>query len=353
MPREGETAGERERRLRREGGGERRVGPAGRLTEVEDDGRGQRIFRGNDDDPYWPGPQDYYGQGPTPADMVARRGTREWKNALDPRRKWAVGELWDAHVGQGLNLSDKRAVSDFLRGLGIEDVQGGGRHLWNIIMGNRPEEGFGMNDDPRRQISWAMERYMPDWKVGMDQAVQGGHLTRDRATGLYVNPGRDPQNPEWYDSYGRRVPPPYAGPWKTAEELEREAADRAREAGAAGITYENANRGGQPVTPPPAAPPVNPPTTNNTPQTAAANRVVPAAITGYNTTSQQTSPPMGNTNRVPFYTSPTPPNAVGTSYNTVQQQPKKAKSTGQGGTGANQGPAAMGNVGTGWYSTWA
>lgn len=244
--------------------------------------------------PYtWPGPQPYFGKGPTPADMLFERGTKGWKKALTPRRKWAGDELWKAHVGRGLNLSDRDAVKEFLANeLDITDEVGGGRHLMNMILGNLPDEGWGGSG--YRDTSWFMEEYMPDWKRGVDQAIQGGHLKKDRETGLLVNenPGGDIRNPRWYDNFGQETNAPYLGQWRPAAERQREA---------------NA----QPITMGPT-----------------------------NTTSNLITPNVATTNvNQPFYTGTSAPNAFGTSLSTqqgsIQSKPK---------------PRPTGNAG--WYSTW-
>lgn len=185
-------------------------------------------------------PQPFYGQGPPPADSVAPRGTKEWRQAVAARQAWAADQVWSHQVGSGANISDKNALAQFLSTIGIEDVQGGGRHLFNLIMGNLPEsEGGGMNPDPNRDISWFLENQMPEWKQGVDRAIQGGHLVKDHETGLLFNPGRDPRNPEWYDTFGRRVPAPYAGPHHNSEEFRADQAQQQAEQTAQPIVHTN------------------------------------------------------------------------------------------------------------------
>lgn len=298
-------------------------------------------------DPHWPGPTPWTGQGPAPADTLHPRGTKGWKQALDPRRGWAVGELWKAQAQGRLNLSDKKAVSDFLRGLDITDEVGGGRHLRNLILGNLESEGFGASPI-RPDLSWAMERYMPDWKQGMDRAVQGGHLQRDPVTGLYVNPGPngDLANPGWYNSMGETVPPPYAGAYKTQQQMDEERAFAEQEAAAKPITLTNVPTTTAPPTPAPA------------PQPQA--RVTPPAITGYsdptpaptNQASLTSSQPPSVSNDS-FYTSPTPP-AAGTSFNfNVGSQSPSSNNRSSVGGGLKSKQRSATRPAAGWSGTWA
>lgn len=292
----------------------------------------------SDSDEYkWPGPQPWHGQGPTPADNLFDRGTPGWKQALDPRRKWVGNELYKAQAGGRLNLSDKQAVSDFLRGLDITDEVGGGRHLRNLFLGNLGSEGFGASPI-RPDLSWGMERYMPDWKQGMDRAVQGGHLVRDPVTGSYVNkdPGGDLENPGWYNSMGETIPPPYAGAYKTQKQMDEEKAFAEQEAVAKPITFSDA-----PTTTALPSPTTTPPQASVSP-----------AITGYSdpipsVPSQASSQP-SSVSKDSFYTSPTPPPA-GTSFNFNMASSPSSKKSAVGNKTQRSAPRPA----AGWSGTWA
>lgn len=110
---------------------------------------------------------------PPPADDVAPRGTKAWRQAVNARRAAVGNSLWTQQARSGLNLSDPAALSAALAQMGITDEIGGGRHMRRYFMGDLPSEGFGMSS-PERGISFALEREMPDWKQFRDRAVQLG-----------------------------------------------------------------------------------------------------------------------------------------------------------------------------------
>lgn len=115
-----------------------------------------------------------YYQMPPPADDIAQRGTKAWRQAVMARRNWAANELWTAQARQNLDLSNPEALSRHLGTLGITPEVGGGRHMYRMFMGDLPSEGFGMSS-PQRGISYALEAYMPDWKRYHDRTIQGGN----------------------------------------------------------------------------------------------------------------------------------------------------------------------------------
>lgn len=124
---------------------------------------------------------------PPPADDVAPRGTKAWRQAVNARRRGVADALWRAQHHERLNLPDPNAVSGYLSRLGITDEIGGGRHLRRLFMGDLPSEGFGMSQVPGRgNMSYAMEAYMPDWKWGRDYAIQGGHNTAPEANARFI-----------------------------------------------------------------------------------------------------------------------------------------------------------------------
>jgi hypothetical protein len=111
--------------------------------------------------------------GYIPADEVAPRGTKEWRQAVVRNRGLVGNALWQAQARERLNLSDPEALSAYLAKLGFTDEVGGGRHMRNLFLGNLGSEGFGMSS-PERGISYALEAYMPDWKRWHDRDLQRG-----------------------------------------------------------------------------------------------------------------------------------------------------------------------------------
>lgn len=126
---------------------------------------------------------------PPKADDVAPRGTKEWRQAVNAHRAWIANELWmQQHYG-GLNLTDKGAMANALGGLGVTNEVGGGRHAYNLFLGNLGQEGFGMSNVPGREgMAYAMEAYMPDWRFNLDRAIQGG-MPRTDANAQFI-PGQ-------------------------------------------------------------------------------------------------------------------------------------------------------------------
>ena len=115
---------------------------------------------------------------PLPADEVAPRGTKAWRQAVNARRAFMGDQLWQMQAKENLNLSDPNALSGALGRLGITPEKGGGRHLYRLFMGDLPGEGFGMSS-PDRGISYGLEAYMPDWKRYHDRMLQRGVPRRD------------------------------------------------------------------------------------------------------------------------------------------------------------------------------
>lgn len=143
---------------------------------------------------------DPYGL-PLPADDVAPRGTKAWRMAVDARRRAVADQAWRAQAMGRLDLSDQGQMSDFLAGLGITSEIGGGRHMRRLFLGDLPSEGWGQSPVAGRGgMSMALEQYIPAWRQGLDRAIQGGHLTRDRS-GMYFNPGKGGAM-QWYDAFG-------------------------------------------------------------------------------------------------------------------------------------------------------
>jgi hypothetical protein len=119
----------------------------------------------------------FYYPMPPPADDVAERGTKAWRQAVNARRAWTGNELWTAQARQNLNLSNMNDVTQFLASRGITNEIGGGRHALRLFTGDLPgSEGGGMGF---RGIPHAMEQYMPDWKFNLDRAIQGGQSRTD------------------------------------------------------------------------------------------------------------------------------------------------------------------------------
>lgn len=165
------------------------------------------------------------------ADEVAPRGTKAWRQAVNANRRFVADSLWKMHAQGQLDLTDPQAMSRALISLGVTPEKGGGRHMYNLFLGQLPSEGFGMSTVPGREgMGYAMEAYMPDWKWNFDRARQGGHLTWDRGAGMYFNdPGNNPAQRQWYDqSFGLPTQGPSqaqtsiaASPWYDDDELER------------------------------------------------------------------------------------------------------------------------------------
>jgi hypothetical protein len=120
-----------------------------------------------------------------PADDVAERGTKAWRQQVDSNRLYTARQLWTAQAN-GMDMSDPNARAQVLAGLGITDEQGGGRHAYNLFQGNLGSEGFGMSSF--RDLPYAMEAYMPDWRFNLDRAIQGG-MPRGEANSIYLPAG--------------------------------------------------------------------------------------------------------------------------------------------------------------------
>jgi hypothetical protein len=96
---------------------------------------------------------------------------KQWRRAVMAHRDWVGNELWTGQARDRLDLSSMDAVKQFLATRGIGPEKGGGLHTYRLFTGDLPTEGFGMGS---RGIPFAMEQYMPDWKQGLDRAIQGG-----------------------------------------------------------------------------------------------------------------------------------------------------------------------------------
>lgn len=151
---------------------------------------------------------------PPHADEVAERGTKAWRQAVDAHRAWVGNQLWTQQATNQLNLSDPNAMKQALSGLGINNEVGGGRHAWNLFLGQLPTEGFGMSPS-RPDLSYAMEAYMPSWRHDLDRAIQGGMSRTDANTRFLPSGAPGSAGPASSGFPGSNAPtlaPSYSGP---------------------------------------------------------------------------------------------------------------------------------------------
>jgi hypothetical protein len=165
---------------------------------------------------------------PPHADDVAPRGTPEWRRAVDAHRQWIADQAWRAQSQRGLNLSDPEAMKAFLATLGVTNEVGGGRHAYNLFLGNLPSEGFGMSTLPGREgMSYAMEAYMPDWKRWIDRSVQGGTSRADANARFFPTGGFTPvPNPAASTSVPTPAPNPAPSPNQIPGDIQTLTSDR-------------------------------------------------------------------------------------------------------------------------------
>lgn len=121
-----------------------------------------------------------------PADDVAERGTKAWRQQVNANRAFMANQLWTAQA-QGQNLSDPDVRAAVMAQHGVGPEKGGGLHMYNLFQGNLGAEGFGMSS-PERDIPYALEAYMPDWRFNLDRAIQGG-MPRDQANAQFLPQG--------------------------------------------------------------------------------------------------------------------------------------------------------------------
>lgn len=120
-----------------------------------------------------------------PADDLYARGTKEWRRQVVANRETAANAIWEAQA-HGQNISDPNVRANVLQGLGVGPEKGGGLHMYRMFMGDLPTEGFGQSSF--RDIPYALEAYMPDWRFNLDRAIQGG-MPRQQANQMYLPAG--------------------------------------------------------------------------------------------------------------------------------------------------------------------
>lgn len=151
---------------------------------------------------------------PPHADDIATRGTKEWRRAVEAHQNWVGAQGWQAQANNQVNLSDPESVKRFLATLGITNEVGGGRHAYNMFLGQLPTEGFGMSPT-RPDIAYAWEENMPDWKFNLDRAIQGGMSRTDANTRFLPSGAPGSAGPAASGFPGSNAPtlaPSYSGP---------------------------------------------------------------------------------------------------------------------------------------------
>lgn len=135
------------------------------------------------------------GGRPPSADLVAPRGTPQWKKAVIANRRWEGNQIGRNAALTGLNYSDPKRMEELMRMSGIwqykPDDPSQVSHKWKLWSGQLPEEGFGMTNVGPYSVPYATQAYPNEQIWARDYAVQGGHLLKGAVAGTYISPQND------------------------------------------------------------------------------------------------------------------------------------------------------------------
>ena len=217
----GETAGERERRLRQsgfgatlypfpgaspDGAGAPSDPPAGgdvmrppgnaTASPLEPGNAANEDGPSSGDDNYWP---DGFTNG------------RDYRRAIQAERRATGDALYREMARTGFSLDNPDQLAQMLDNIGVPRMNPDKpipSHQWQYWTGQLPSEGFGMQNIGPYKVPAATQLNMPDWFFNRTRAVQGGHWIKGAVAGTYYNPRGD-GTADMMDQFGNiigRVP---------------------------------------------------------------------------------------------------------------------------------------------------